>query len=232
MSEFDKFRASEEPPPNGPDPDFEAALANIKPRWVTDGFGIRGNAVQTQREQPLITRDPPKVTQIPQTITPSTPEGTTTAVSQLAGNVTSFPFQVLSSVDSDGDATWAVHVGYIGTVYTAATDYFRDMDTGEFSIYVKVHVTNDTLNNFRLTTASATIVSDNDPGVVADPELIVTWLDADTKVDGTFYLKVADMTGAIVGGKVVITEIIQVLKQNISTYVIAGDEVIILVALA
>jgi len=213
------------------DPDFKKFFEESKPTWQNDNYGIRGNNAQTNREQapvvwPRATVDPLESLAAPTDIEP--PAAPTP--SQGTTDTTAFPFQVTTGTNDAGDATWSVNAGYISTIYTDGTDTDRDSDVGEYSIYVKVHVDLDPDNNYRLVTESCIIKTDNEE--VAEPALVVTWVDPDTKDDGTWFVKVADITAEYNdAGNVVITEVIQVLRANLINYVVAADEVIILTAI-
>jgi hypothetical protein len=79
--------------------------------------------------------------------------------------------------------------------------------------------TADPTNNFRSGIDTATVITS-----ASETELTVVWDDPDTQVSGDFFVKIADLT-TVAGALTVV----QVLRNNLITFAIAGDEVIILV---
>lgn len=203
------------------------ALEEAKPKWQTDNLGLRGNPEDSFRQQTKIEWPDPDIVLPVATTVPATAEvfipTVTPIVAATAGG--DFPFKVTVGVDSDGDATWSVGDGAITGVTPSGTDTPKDVDTDTYSIYLKVNLGTDTANNYRTFVTSASITDDNSEVIAS--ELLAVWDDPATKLVGHFYVKIADLTGAQPTDKVVVTSLIQILNSNILSFVVAGDEVII-----
>ena len=100
-----------------------------------------------------------------------------------------------------------------------------------FSFFARI--TLDFNSSFRYAVSDVDVVTDNDPDVIADfvgdepPELQVIWEDPDTKEDGHFYIRIADIDVRIVSESVVITPE-QLLFNSYRAFVIVGDGVVLI----
>lgn len=163
--------------------------------------------------------------------------GALTEVPDDSGSNINFPWKVTIGVNGGGNAAFSVGPGSVLAVSATGDGIAtpHDVLVAEYSIYAKVSITSTSgSNNYRAIVATALVGTDEeefapDVGVVVPFEFTVKWDDPLTKNAGYFYVKIADIHGESVAGKIVVTELIQVLDQNISSFVIAGDEVVILV---
>lgn len=162
-------------------------------------------------------------------------------------NVTTTPWLVTISADEDGDATFIVNPGSIMGVKATGNgiddappppeNTGHSVDDGDpYSIYAKVTIGSDPINNYRTKVTAVKVVTDNEEGAVdvgsLDPyELNVKWADPTTKLTGYFYIKIADIAAVrqgLVFPKIAVTSLTQVLDSNILSLVIVGDEVVTL----
>jgi hypothetical protein len=216
-------------------PDLDSILRDAKPAWQKDGGGVRGLNPPVTGKQPAPDPNTPEgrwpIKVIQQAETPPFPPVTPTVqpVEPQEDVVadSNFPFKVKLSKDDFGFDIFSVYPGYVTTIMptlggTALTADPPPTDSASagLSIYLSIHIdTADPTNNFRSGIDTATVITS-----ASETELTVVWDDPDTQVSGDFFVKIADLT-TVAGALTVV----QVLRNNLITFAIAGDEVIILV---
>lgn len=166
------------------------------------------------------------------------------------GGGVEFPFEIITGTIGEGPGIGLIpgRVCLIiptieGVALTNDPPPLFAPDDGDFSVFLKVNIDQtEEENNHRSGVASATVVTDNDPGVIGDigesgevDELIVKWTN-DAHSIGHFYIKVGDVSYAVPVGSppgtpAALTIEAQYLQRSIETIVVAGDDAIVLTGL-